>query len=555
METVEIYDQQRKTNSQEIQELINILHEGSQFGVQFDEKLEQKLQEQIENIQNKKLKVVLVGGFSEGKTSIAAAWLDKLEGSMKISQSESSDEVATYNEGSVELVDTPGLFGFKKTIDEQKYRDITKKYISEANIILFVMNSTNPIKESNKELMQWLFSDLNFLKRTIFVLSRFDDVADVEDNEEYNEVFSIKKDNVIERLRNFNIINSDDIVPVVAVSANPFGEGIKYWLTHTEEYRKLSHIEDLQKATTRIVATNGGEQALVVDTQRSVIQDILLNKVPEAEKKLRQSEVESQNFVTILESMQQDLSNMSQKMNRTQVDLQRFVVDYFTDIIVRLGGTDLDTFNDFFEQNIGENAYNIQNSIEIKFKEEIGNLSAGIDRIQISLKLETDNYNNVMHGMAFTSAKVGKEVLAKMGPIGPNAIKGVRNVLLPTFKFKPWGAVKIANGFNNGIPLVGSALDLTFEIWDTFSKAQKEKKFKEGKKECKEQLEEMRQEYGELVHNTEKFKHNFFKGYEDLENAVVDMEAQANKSTNMKTAFEQWRKRLEVFEDNFEKIY
>ena len=162
METVEIYDQQRKTNSHEIQELINILHEGSQFGVQFDEKLEQKLQEQIENIQNKKLKVVLVGGFSEGKTSIAAAWLDKLEGSMKISQSESSDEVATYNEGSVELVDTPGLFGFKKTIDEQKYRDITKKYISEANIILFVMNSTNPIKESNKELMQWLFSDLNF---------------------------------------------------------------------------------------------------------------------------------------------------------------------------------------------------------------------------------------------------------------------------------------------------------------------------------------------------------------------------------------------------------
>lgn len=95
METVEIYDQQRKTNSHEIQELINILHEGSQFGVQFDEKLEQKLQEQIENIQNKKLKVVLVGGFSEGKTSIAAAWLDKLEGSMKISQSESSDEVAT----------------------------------------------------------------------------------------------------------------------------------------------------------------------------------------------------------------------------------------------------------------------------------------------------------------------------------------------------------------------------------------------------------------------------------------------------------------------------
>lgn len=555
METVEIYDQQRKTNSQEIQELINILREGNQFGVQFNEKLEQKLQEQIENIRNKKLKVVLAGGFSEGKTSIAAAWLDKLDNSMKISQSESSDEVATYNEGSVELVDTPGLFGFKQTIDEQKYRDITKKYISEANIILFVMNSTNPIKESNKELMQWLFSDLNFLKRTIFVLSRFDDVADVEDDEEYNEAFLIKKDNVIGRLRDFKLINSDEIVPVVAVSANPFGEGINYWLTHTEEYRKLSHIEDLQKATTEIVASNGGEQALIVDTQRSVIQDILLNKVPEAEKNLNRSEVEAQNFVTILESMKQELNNMSQKMNRAQVELGRFVRDYFTDIIVRLGNTDLDSFNDFFEQNIGKDAYNIQNSIEIEFKNVIGELSAGINRIQMSLKLETDNFNNVMRDMTFMGVKVGKEVLDNVGLIGPNAIKGVRDVLLPAIKFKPWGAVKIANGFNKGIPLVGPALDLTFEIWDTFNEAQKEKKFEEGKVECKEQLEEMRQVYGELVHNTEKFKHNFFKGYEDLENAVVDMEAQASKSTNMKTAFEQWRKRLEVFEDNFEKIY
>lgn len=556
METVEAYEQQKNTNSRAIQELIDILSEGRQFGVQFDAEMEQKLQSQITNIQNQKLKVVLVGGFSEGKTSIAAAWLGKLDkDSMKISQSESSDEVVIYDEGTVELVDTPGLFGFKETVDEQKYRDITKQYVSEANIILFVMNPTNPIKESHQELMQWLFSDLDFLKRTIFVLGRFDDVADVEDDEEYQETFAIKKENVIGRLRDFKLIGPNEGVPVVAVSANPFGEGVDYWLDHPEEYRQLSHISDLQEATTQIVSSNGGSQALMVDSQRSVIQDVLLNKVPEAEENLSRAEAESRNFATVLENTRQDLQNMNQEMNQAQIELQQFVMDYFTDIIVRLGGTDLETFNEFFEQNIGANAFNIQNSLEIEFKKVVGELSAGIDRVQTSLKLETANYDTVMHDMAFAGIKIGQNILGKIGPIGADAIKGVRDVLMPAFKFKPWGAVKIAKGFNNVLPLIGPILELTGELWDTFNKAQQEKKFAEAKQLVKTQLEEIRQAYSGLVQDTDKFKHQFFPGYEELEATVADMEAQAKKNANMEHAFKQWRSHLEVFEGEFEEVH
>lgn len=56
-----------------------------------------------------------MGGFSEGKTSIAAAWIERLDESMKIDHRESSDEVKIYNiDDEMELVDTPGLFGFEK---------------------------------------------------------------------------------------------------------------------------------------------------------------------------------------------------------------------------------------------------------------------------------------------------------------------------------------------------------------------------------------------------------------------------------------------------------
>ncbi|MGV8268407.1 LeoA/HP0731 family dynamin-like GTPase, partial [Pseudomonas aeruginosa] len=67
----------------------------------------------------------------------------------------------------------------------EKYKDITKKYVSEAHLVLYVMNSTNPIKESHKEDLTWLFRTLDLLPRTVFVLSRFDEVADVEDEQDY----------------------------------------------------------------------------------------------------------------------------------------------------------------------------------------------------------------------------------------------------------------------------------------------------------------------------------------------------------------------------------
>lgn len=115
--------------------------------------------------------------------------------SMNISQQESSNEVAIYNfKDQLQIIDTPGLFGFKEktnatTAQIEKYKDITKRYVSEAHLVLYVMNPTNPIKESHTEDLKWLFRTLNLLPRTVFVLSRFDEVADMSDPAEFQERF------------------------------------------------------------------------------------------------------------------------------------------------------------------------------------------------------------------------------------------------------------------------------------------------------------------------------------------------------------------------------
>ncbi|GAA8779420.1 hypothetical protein DUHN19_09710 [Helicobacter pylori] len=47
------------------------------------------------------------------------------------------------------------MFGFKEKIADsgkiERYKDITKKYISEAHLILYALNPSNPIKESRKD--------------------------------------------------------------------------------------------------------------------------------------------------------------------------------------------------------------------------------------------------------------------------------------------------------------------------------------------------------------------------------------------------------------------
>ena len=239
METLQYFKNKQEETIGILKRLLTFLEEGKKFGIHVDQRVISKINFGIKKAQESKLKVALVGGVSEGKTSIAAAWSENYDSSsMKISQAESTDKVTLYecDEGYV-LIDTPGLFGFKETEDKEKYKDITKKYVSEADLVLYVMSSDNPIKESHREELIWLFKDLNLLSRTIFVLSRFDEVADIEDNDDFYKIFNIAKQGVIQRLKDFQIIDESNNLSIVAVSANPYGDGIENWLNNIDEYK------------------------------------------------------------------------------------------------------------------------------------------------------------------------------------------------------------------------------------------------------------------------------------------------------------------------------
>ena len=538
--------------------LLLVLKEGKELGVDIEPEYITKIEKSIDENENKKLKVVLIGGFSEGKTSIAAAWLEEYDKKkMKIAMTESTDDIREYNIGNINLVDTPGLFGFKETANKEKYKDITKKYISEANIVLYVMNSDNPIKESHKEEVQWLFKDLNLLPRTVFILSRFDNVADIEDENDYNGMLKIKRENVLKRLEDFKVIDIENSkkIPVVAVAANPFDEGVEYWLEKLDEFKKISHIDTLQHATSGIVEKNGGIDSILLETQKSIIKEILELKIPLAKLKVNKLDEEYKNLNNVIDKMKGDLNNLGAKIFEVKKYLKSFIMKLFTDLILQLEGATMETFNDFFERNLGDKGIILNNRILDEFDKKVFDIETDVHRLEKNFNNEIDNFGDFTQDNSLEKFKIGSNIMknANLGLTNATVI-AVRDFLNLSIKFKPWEAVKIANYINKGIPIIGSILGIGFELWDSYSKKQKEEKFLKAKNQIKETFEKQREEYVETIENPEEFDKKMFKSYIELTDRSNKILIELSEKEKMKEIFKSWMEKAKAIDNNLKAI-
>ena len=558
METLKVFNKKKEDVFKMLDNLLLVLKEGKELGVDIEPEYITKIEKSIDENEDKKLKVVLIGGFSEGKTSIAAAWLEEYDkNKMKIAMTESTDDIREYNVGNINLVDTPGLFGFKETANKEKYKDITRKYISEANIVLYVMNSDNPIKESHKEEIQWLFKDLNLLPRTVFILSRFDNVADIEDENDYNGMLKIKRENVLKRLENFEVIDAEEShkLPIVAVAANPFDEGIEYWLGKLDEFKKISHIDSLQHATSDIVEKNGGVDSVLLETQKSIIKEVLELKIPLATKKVEKLDKEYKNLNNVIDQMNGDSANLKTKIFDVKKYLKNFVIELFRDLILQLKGTTLETFNDFFERNLGDKGIILSNKILDEFDKKVFDIETDVQRLEKNLNNEIDNFKEFTQNSSLEKFKVGSQMMKMANLNLTNAsVIAVRDFLNLSIKFKPWQAVKIAKFINNGVPIIGSIAGIAFELWDSYSKKQKEDEFLRTKNKIKEDFEKQHEEYVELIENPEEFDKKIFRSYFKLQNNIVDLSNELSEKEKEKEIFKNWMEKAKVIDDNLKAI-
>ncbi|MGL2906935.1 LeoA/HP0731 family dynamin-like GTPase [Helicobacter pylori] len=547
-ETLEQFKRNQKRNQEILKKLLDFIHTGEKYGIKVEESLKDKIRNAMENVAGQKLKVALVGGFSEGKTSIAAAWIERLDKSMKIDHQESSDEVKIYNiDNEIELVDTPGLFGFKEKITDsgkiEHYKDITKKYVSEAHLILYALNPSNPIKESHKDDLNWLFRTLNLLSRTIFVISRFDEEADIEDEEDYNKRFEIKKENIQNRLNNLISLSEEEkeSLIIVAVAANPYDLGVEHWLKHQEEFQKLSHIKTLQDATQKKIKENGEKLTIIEEAKKSVIQDVIYRQMPPAKQALQDINREMEYLNKTLEKRRKDIQNLNKEISQARIHLKEFITRYFSDLISQVSGTSLETFNDFVIREIGDKGINIDTRVQNAFERETQGIFNEIAKIETSFNADMSFFEK--HAGAL--GKIGINFLNQSGFINATNIKLARDALVAAgkfvgidlaLKFKPWGAVKLAGNLNKALLLIG----LAFEAWDSYNKSQKEQEFEKAKEEMKSNFDGQKQEILDLINDETKFKQTCFPSVFELEKCIQACEESVKKTQECAQGLEKW---------------
>lgn len=559
-DTLTTFNTQQSRALELLQKLDCFLQEGAQAGVPVDPGLSRKLQNAIASLTGEKLKVALIGGFSEGKTSIAAAWIERLDkSSMKISHQESSNEVKVYEAGEdLVLIDTPGLFGFKEqeNVDTraiEKYKDITKKYVSEAHLALYIMNPTNPIKESHREDLIWLFRTLGLLPRAIFVLSRFDEVADIEDEDDYQQNLRIKQENVTARLREMLNLNEQERadLSIVAVAANPFDLGVEHWLASREQFKALSHISSLQQATTNKVKKNGGSAALAEQMRSSIVRDVLYKQLPVAIENDEKVSEEVENLSRLHQRLKSDLMQAEKEAEKVINNLRDFIVRYFSDLILQAKGCSLETFSDFFEREVGDDGIIISMRLENEFSRHLQPITLSMEKMQLSFDTEVNHFNATVKEMG----KQGINHMIKSNMINNKTVLGARDGIVSVgkmlgkdfgqaLKFKPWGATKLAKGANGALVVVGVAL----EAWDSYEQYQREQEFQKAINGMVKNFKERRQELKALIEQ-EQFREQFFG---DLKKNADGLEATLAASFEKQQRFRAWRETAEEIEGEFQ---
>ncbi|BCZ19677.1 LeoA protein [Helicobacter sp. NHP19-012] len=443
------------------------------------------------------LQVVLVGEFSCGKTSIAAAWLGDLEQAkkMKIAHEESTDEVKTYPvKGGIVLVDTPGLFGFKEKYGAngvQKYKDITKKYVSEAHLVLYVMNPSNPIKESQHEELRWLFQELDLLPRSVFVLSKFDEVVNLKNEEGYKRTLEIKKETVCKELQGIISLEQAQKLDIVAVAANPYDEGIDHWLKHPEEFGQLSRIGLLQQATEAKIKANGA-QHLALESVKSTMIALLHPPLKKGRAALEAVRQEMETLDEKRRGMSLEFEHLKETIDNAETSLEAFCKQHFERLLEALSQTDLHNIKDFIERWIGEEGEVLRHVLEERFKLEEDELR--LEFAEIGNKWKEEGMGGAYH-FQYQKSDFEEFLSTLKNLFGSAAFAGLLTSLSKTLMGILGKAGSVIK-WGSGILAIITAF---LEVADLVMQEKAKKELEKFKKDLKKKLEVLQKEVLALI--------------------------------------------------------
>ncbi len=308
--------------------------------------------------------IAMLGSFSDGKTTLIAGLLGQVPENMKISTNESSDEIIEYEtefmDKKFRFIDTPGLFGTKEKIaDGQKVRlsQITEKFISQADIVIYVTEAVNPLPESHNDALRQVMRGLRKLDNAIFVINKMDETGcGYASSEGFAEASEIKKANLKKRLERVLELSSDEAsaLRIVTLAANPGNKDMSLWFAHVDKYLSASNINSLRSKVKELTSSLDIDATIrqtaldmAIDSIKAV-QNVTTEAVIPISKSLKEAKIIEGDMNTELSIAREQLMDNKRQLSSTldsleesfKVDVTNASVETIGDVIESLGTTD-----------------------------------------------------------------------------------------------------------------------------------------------------------------------------------------------------------------------
>lgn len=502
--------------------LEKLIDEGSNYDLDLTA-IAERIKSYINSQQNGTIKIVLLGSFSDGKTTAIAGLLEKVESNMKIDEDESSDDLTIYHADvfgqKYEIVDTPGLFGTKeREIDGRmvKFSEITEKYISEAHIIIYVCNSVNTLKDSHKEIIKRVLRDYNKLDSTIFVINRMDEVADTDDEEEYAEVSSIKIATFKNRLKQIIGLTPDEekVLNIACIAANPNAKGLSEWLKDKAEYIRHSHISQLENCVTNVINKSDVAQ-IKSNTDSAVIKDVVLAVSLSIASKIYQLQSAISKINSSLQDMENDLAIIKSSLIESRRIMRERIKDLRNGLlstVTNIGS--LSEMGTFIETELGIECKQLDFNVLMGDIRQIMSECAETNSVSIDPKVtkfekELDAQNILINDFV-------KGGLAGMKKVNGKMVLKARDIFFKGHKFKPYGAIKFAKK----IGAAAAVLGILFDGYVWYKKHRDNKKLEEFKADLKDSINDIFKKINKMFDEDDVYYKNFAPSYLELVDAV-----------------------------------
>ncbi|WQW20000.1 dynactin subunit 1 [Helicobacter pylori] len=273
------------------------------------------------------------------------------------------------------------------------------------------------------------------------------------------------------------------------------------------------------------------------------MQDVIYRQMPLAKKEQQNLKRELEYLNKAMEKRLKEIQNLKGEIFQARINLKESITKYFSDLSRQVAGTSLETFNDFLKREIGDEGINIDTRVQNAFERETQGILNEIAKIETIF----NDDRSLFEKHAGTFGKIGNEFLTKSGLINATNIKLARDTIAAVgkfvgidlaFKFKPWGAVKLAGNLNKALPFIGFA----FEAWDSWNKYQKEQALEEAKEKIISHFDNQKKEILDLINDGTQFKQTCFLSALELEKSLQEIKEAIEKTQACDQEFEKWIK-------------